>query len=189
MAHLISRNYTSDQFGENPTLDQKILMFEDRVLNWHLNIIELIRLHMEAEEQEGTDWNHAGFALLGLLFTYFEMIAQYKRGKCSKKKSERMFCHGVNDVYPKTFSNKKRSKIYTRVRCGMYHNAFVKKGTLISGDYPTAIAVEDGDQGNVKINPHMLSPDVKRHFEGYIAALKNHANETMRENFEKMFDA
>ncbi|MBI1249029.1 hypothetical protein GC197_14455 [bacterium] len=187
MSHQISRNYTNKDFGGKPKLDDKILIFEDRVLNWHLNIVELIRNHMEAKEQNGTDWNHAGFAMLTLLFTYFEMIAQYKQGKSSNKASQKMFCYGVDDVYPGKFSMAKRKKIYTRVRCGMYHNAFVKKGTLIDGGFTDAIEVENG--GNVKINPHVLSPEVKKHFVAYVAELKDEKNKALRKKFEKVFDA
>lgn len=186
MARHISRNYTNESFGGTPNLDQQILIFEDRVLNWHLDIAELIRKHMEAKKQKGTDWNHAGFALLSLLFTYFEMIAQYKQGQSSNGASQKMFCYGVNDVYPGNFSMTKRKQIYLRVRCGMYHNAFVKKGTLIDGDYTEAIEVEDG--GNVKINPHLLSPGIRTHFADYITLLKDKKQKTLRKNFEHVFN-
>lgn len=187
MAHQISRNYSSDDFGGKPDIDQKILIFEDRVLNWHLDIAELLRKNMEAKEQQGTDWNHAGFALLSLLFTYFEMIAQYKQGKVSNKASQKMFCHGVGDVYPGKFSMGKRRKIYTRVRCGMFHNAFVKRGTLLDGAYTEAIEVEDG--GNVKINPHLLSPDIRTHFADYISLLKDKKQKALRKHFEDVFNS
>lgn len=186
----ISRNYKNTTFGDSPKLDEKILIFEDRVLGWHLNITELIRNHMEAKEQKDTEWNHAGFALMHLLFTYFEMVAQYKSGKSSVGESESMFCDGVEDVYPKKFSKAKRKKIYSRIRCGMYHNAFIKNGVLISGGYSDSIAAEDDGNGNtlIMVNPHKLSPELVAHFCRYFTELKDSTNRTLRTNFEKVFD-
>ncbi|MAX38784.1 MAG: hypothetical protein CME33_19680 [Gimesia sp.] len=185
MTHQVSKCYTNDSFGGNPNLDQKILIFENRVLYWHLEIAELINNHMLDEDQEGTLWNHAGFALLSLVFTYFEMIGQYRSGKPGSHPTK-MFRKGITYVYPeKNFSKDQCGKIYNRVRCGMYHNAFIKKGTLI-GRYDQSIEVENG--GNVKINPHSLSVDVNSNFKEYIKLLKDEDETELRANFEKMYD-
>lgn len=181
----LSRNFTDIEVGSSPSLETKIDIFEDRVLNWQLNIAELIRAEMEDPANAGTDWNHAAFGLMHILFTYFEMIAQHESGEESFQQSEKMFCKGVNLVYPKQFSMGKRKKIYKRIRCGLFHNAFMKQGALISGDYPDALEVEDG--GNVKVNPHKLSPDLKAHFEQYIADLRDPKKTRLRKNFEKLF--
>ena len=187
----ISRHYKNTTVGKSPTLDDKILVFEDRVLGWHLNITELIRHHMEAKEQLGTEWNHAGFVLMQLCFTYFEMIAQYKSGKSSDKASKKMFCEGLEEVFPGKFSEDTRKEIYSRIRCGMYHNGFIKKGVMIHGDYPESIMEEVVGQGEtlIKVNPHKLSPALVTHFRRYIAELKDAANVTLRSNFETVFDS
>lgn len=191
MPFSISRTYSSESFGGKPTLDEKILIFEDRVLVWHLGIAELLDNHMRAKEQEGTDWNHAGFSLMNLLFTYFEMIAQYRSGTSSGGASKKMFCDGIEDVFPGQFSKETKEDIYSRIRCGMYHNAFVKKSVLINGDYPKSIAAEDDGKGHtlIKVNPHRLSPELNAHFRSYISDLNVKAGTALRNNFTTLFDS
>lgn len=161
------------------------------IQGWHLDIAELIRKHMEAKEQEGTDWNHAGFVLMNLLFTYFEMIAQYKSGKSSVGASKDMFCEGLDGVYPGKFSQKKRKLIFSRIRCGMHHNAFIKKSVLISGNYLESISAEDDGKGHtlIRVNPHLLSPELNAYFCGHIKELKDSKNTTSRNNFNVVFDS
>lgn len=185
MAHSISSKYTNETFGDNPTLDEKILIFEDRVRNWHLHVAKLVNDSIKAADTKNPDWSHAGFGLVTLLFTYFEMIAQYKTGISSNGASEELFCYGLNDVYPGLLSKGKQRKVYARVRCGMYHNAFIKKGTLIDGGYTSPLEVEDG--GNVKVNPHTLYDDVQKHFDEYISELKCPSSKYLRSNFDLMF--
>lgn len=188
MPHRISRNYSTDAFSGNPTLDQKILIFEDRVLFWHLEIAERLREQIESAEN-GSDMQHAGFALLNLLFTYFEMIAQYSTGRSSDGRSKEAFREGVEEVFPGKFALPEIDAIYRQVRCGMYHSGFVKQGVLISGDYPDLLSVEQPTAGSylVKANPHKLSPHLNSHFRGVIGMLKDHANGAQRSNFEAIF--
>ena len=87
MATQISRKYSSDDFGGKPDLDQKILIFEDRVLWWQLEIAEELHRLIEAPENNGKTLQHAAFALISILFSYFEMIAQYQKGESSEGNS------------------------------------------------------------------------------------------------------
>ncbi len=185
MTHSISSRYTNETFGINPALDEKILIIEDRVQNWHLHVAGLVNNAINAATKEEPDWQHAGFGLVTLLFTYFEMIAQYKTGISSTGVSKKLFCYGLNDVYPGKFSIAKCEKVYTRIRCGMYHMAFIKENTLISGDYEDALEIVDG--GNVKLNPHILFDDVQKHFNEYVSELKCPLNKHLRSNFDLMF--
>src|SRR5438128_1505393 len=98
MAIAISRNYTDSDFDGSPSLDDKITIFADRVLGWQLDIAEEIRTQIENEQNHGTAIQHAGFALLSILFSYFEMIAQYQKGEESDSKSKRFFELGIESV-------------------------------------------------------------------------------------------
>jgi hypothetical protein len=180
-----SPKYSSIAFGGKPNLDEKILIFEDRVLGWQLDVAEEIRKQIENPTNDGTTIQHAGFSLMAILFTYFEMIAQYMMGMDSNGKSEKFFGEGVEAVFPGRFSKRKKRKIYGRIRCGLYHSGLAKKGALIDGNYPDPIAV---DNGLVKVNPHSLSPILKAHFESYIKTLKSPASKKERSDFEKMYD-
>lgn len=185
MAITISSKYNSSDFGGKPSLDEKILIFEDRVLGWQLAIAEEIRRQIDDPANNETTMQHAGFALMAILFTYFEMIAQYMKGEDSNRKSPKFFGKGIESVFKKKFSADDKKKIYSRIRCGLYHSGLTKKGALIDGSYTEPIAV---DGGLVKVNPHLLSPTLVTHFEGYIKTLKNPASTKERSNFEKMYN-
>src|SRR5688572_21311982 len=161
MATSISRKYTTKDFGGKPKIDDKNAIFEDRILGWQIEIAEELKRQIDDKEKHGTTIQHAGFALLGIQFTYFEMIAQYQAGKSSDGKSKKFFGKGLESVYPKQFSPAERDEIYVKIRCGMYHTGFTKKGALIDGDYKKAIQIQGG---TVQVNPHMLVTDIKQHF-------------------------
>ena len=173
----ISPNYTSETFGEHPTLDQKILIFEDREIGWRFRIVR------ETEEKVPD----SGYGLISMLFSYFEMLAQYRSGTSSKSDSKNAFSYGVRNVYPtSTLQDADLNDIYDRVRCGMYHNGYTKRGTLLSGDFAEALGVECG---NVLIDPHKLLKDLQSNLTCYIASLKDANNAILRRNFERIFDA
>ena len=119
------------------------------------------------------------------------MIAQYKTGTPSVSTSKDAFCVGIDYVFPEQFSEDKQKKIYSSIRCGMYHNAFIKKDVLISADYPESIAAEDDGKGHtlIKVNPHRQSTELNVHFHKYIAELKDPNNTKLRTNFETIFNS
>ena len=191
MTYRISPNFDNEKFGDSPNLDQKILIFEDRVLGWHLDIAEAIREQIEDPVNAGKSIQHAGFALLAILFYYFEMIHQYRTGRSSENRSKQAFVEGLEHVLPNVFDVHQKTTIYKRVRCGMFHNGFVKQGVLISSDYPEAISIAAGSREleNVLINPHALCGILRRHFVDYISILKDPVNAEERAKFERMFVA
>src|SRR5437868_2755206 len=142
MAISISQKYTDQDFDGRPNLDQKTLIFEDRVLAWQLEIAEALRKQIEDKQNDGKPIQHAGFALISILFSYFEMIAQFMEGDESHGKSEQFFGIGLKSVFPGEFSATQKKLIYQRIRCGMYHSGLTKKGALIDGNYPKAIQIE-----------------------------------------------
>lgn len=185
MSFCISRTHTSESFDGHPDRDQKILIFEDRVLGWQLEIAEELRRQIQDKANDGKTIQHAGFALLSILFAYFEMIAQYMEGESSEKNPKQFFRKGLEGVFPKKFTNDQKELIYKRIRCGMYHSGLTKRGSLISGDYAQAIEVADD---LVQVNPHRLSCCIMGHFVDYIEKLKVPSNAVDRCHFEKMFD-
>lgn len=172
----ISPKFTSEIFGPNPDIDAKIRIFEDRELGWRFSIA-----------QQAEKIPHAGYALISMLFAYFEMIAQYSSGTSSDGHSKTFFRSGVRTVYPtSTLTDAELNTIYRRVRCGMYHSGYTKLGPLISGHYPEALSI-DGD--NARVNPHRLLADLTAHFTAYVASIRDANNVAARTNFNRMFDA
>lgn len=199
MAVQISKKYTDEDFGGNPNLDEKILIFENRVKGWQLDIAEAIRLQIDHPSNYKLCRNlarfykafsvkpikHAGFAILSILFSYFEMITQYERGTDSRGKSIEFLKKGLESVFPAKFSDSGKSDIANLVRNGLYHSSFTKKGVLLSGDFTESIGISGGI---VEVNPHLLVGDVSRHFDNYIADLKARTDTSKVTNFELMYD-
>jgi len=173
---MISPQFTTETFGPNPTLDHKILIFEDRELGWRFNIAKATEIIPDA-----------GYAVISILFAYFEMVAQYSTGHSSDHKSGIAFREGVRLVYPtRTFESNQLDIIFSRVRCGMFHDGYTKFGTLIGGGFPNAL---DIDKYTVRVNPHKLRADLYNHFSQYVAMVKDVTRTKERANFEKIFDA
>jgi hypothetical protein len=186
MVIAISPNYTDAHFHGNPSLDEKITIFEDRVLGWQLDIAEELRKRIERKDNQGRPIRHGGFALVSILFSYFEMIAQYEKGESSEQGSKKCFGKGLESIFPGEFSDDQKNLIYRRIRCGMYHNGLIKEGALIDRSYANPIQIENG---LVKVNPHKLSLILKAHFRKYIDVLRSPNSTTERSNFEKTFSA
>jgi hypothetical protein len=180
----ISRRFTDSDFGGDPNLDQKIDIFEDRVMGWQIDIAEELHRLIDDPSNHGTTIQHAGFAILLVLFSYFEMITQYKRGTDSHGRSTDFITKGLEDVFPRKFNRNERRDIAELVRNGLYHSTFTKKGVLLDGKYPESLAIQGGV---VLVNPHKMVDDIKSHFENYIADLRSRKDATEVSNFEDMY--
>src|SRR5262245_19511126 len=106
LATHISAHYMSDSFGQSLSDAQAIELFRDRAQSWQIDIAaEMVR--RPGCVPENNAMRHAGYALISVLFSYFEMIAQYERGQSSDVKetntdwgSKRAFRDGFRSVYP-----------------------------------------------------------------------------------------
>ena len=76
---------------------------------------------------------------------------------------------------------------YTKIRCGLYHGGMTGKGVFLSGD-PTAAVSFDCGSRTLVINPHLLVPNLVRHFRSYINKLGDPSSVRLREKFEQCFD-
>jgi len=80
----ISPKYTTLDFPNGMTIENKIDIFADRINGWQIGIAQKIIQHQI---------QHSGFALLHIVFSYFEMIGKYLSGfsfffQCEKN----LFC-------------------------------------------------------------------------------------------------
>ena len=181
--YFISRNYTNKSFDGNPSLDQKILIFEDRIRGWQLDAAKEIRDKLITSEGEFETYQ---FALLALLFSYFEMIGQYINGVLSDLQSKKVFVRGLQSVFSQ-FDHAAGSLIYKRIRCGMYHAGIIQHGALLSTRFDEPIRIEQTPD-LVFVNPVKLIDALAENFSGYITRLKDAQNKTLRANFHKVFD-
>jgi hypothetical protein len=187
----ISPNYTWEKL-ENPTFDDLLDVFEDRIRNWLLKPAEsLLQLQQ-------------GFvSAISLLFTYFESIQIYISGQDSKGASQKFFIDGFLAVFgspgiDKSKLNKMAKTIYIEGRCGFFHNGLSRGKVLYSKVRNEALTVTqpkvdgeidfNGEVRSIVINPDRFHWCVKRHFNKYISDLRDVEKKTLRDNFKKAVD-
>ena len=98
----ISPKHKRSDFPRVLTLDDKIEVFEDRTLGWQLDIAERVANGVKADD--GTTkckpTKHSGFAVLHILFSYFEMIGTLETGYTGEGRSKEYFKEGFCSVFP-----------------------------------------------------------------------------------------
>jgi hypothetical protein len=147
---------------------------------------------------------------VALIFSYFEMIGKTlnpgskKRGSASDD-----FKAGFCDVYPDfkaasgTYSPEV-SEFLDRIRNGVYHLAYTKKGLLIhhnnrisTNDFDTKLASdlpkEAGVFGNERVylmDPHRVTRTIIQHFATLISRLNESGSQSavLQAKFEEFFD-
>lgn len=183
MPYAISPHYLDTNFPSAMSLDQKIDVFADRVNGWQLNIA-----------QQCADNNqHSGFAVLSIVFSYFEMIAKYQDGYTKDNRPGEYFRKGIDNVFPDLSTPppdiRKRivDKLYKDIRCGLYHAGITGPNIELSGDFNFPIGFVS-PPGKVQVNPHRLVPHVAQHFQSYVLQLRDPKNGDLRRKFEARFN-
>jgi hypothetical protein len=178
---------TRDDLPDEWDTDTQIRVFRNQVCYWQLDIAERL---MRGDE-------HAGFAALHIVSSYFEMIWQYREGRSSKgNESKAAFIEGVIWVFEDDWnwahlddSEQERIKKYLEVlyydlRCGLYHSGITQAHVGISASYP---ALELSSNGIWCIYPLKLVLKLKQHLERYVTQLST--DSSLRANFVKRFEA
>jgi hypothetical protein len=181
----VSPRFKDTEFSDPPTDDDKIAVFEDRVDGWQLRIAE--ELLRQIEIQQPPPMQHAGYALISVLFPYFEMIGQILKKQAGEKTGATGdFVRGFKQVFPTAaLTDPEIEIVYDRIRCGMFHNGYTKKGVYIDGEYTEVFEYKNGV---VQLNPHLLVPAIRSHFATLAALLKDKANTEERSRFIDLFD-
>lgn len=194
----VSPNYDSSKL-QSGMLADKIDVFEDQMNNWLL-----AHAHSLASPDYPRN-QHTGFAILTLVGSYFETIASFMQGQSSKNKAGEFFSIGFRNVFPEFESQvvakgvtdvaaelrRVADAYYTEIRCGLFHEAMVRAGTVIvKGANHTIQVVEDFTTKNLRleVDPFHLLNRVQSHFTSYITKLRNTDEVQTRTNFEKEWD-
>jgi hypothetical protein len=189
-------------------LKDKIKIFECRVEVWQLGVAVEILKEIENHHIPSI-WSHAGFSLISVAFSYFEMIGKSlnpnsrKRGTAGED-----FNYGFCDVYTeyRPTINKYKDKDISpdvvefrdRVRNGIYHLAYPKKGIGIHNEDSIStkdfVIRDDSNATGVRriywVNPHRMVRTIVDHFPTFIARLNdpNPDFQIMRKQFEIFSD-
>src|SRR5579883_3418845 len=164
------------------TTDEMIDNINLYVTRRQLGVAEHLASHF-ADESSTHPLKESGYAILAVVVSYFEMIAQFVSGSSSKNKSEEFFVRGFRAVYPDTpLSRDNIETLYRLVRCGMYHDGMTKAGVHLSRYFPEGFALQNSE---FHINPARVVDELRLHFTDYVARLRDPANVTERAKFDR----
>ncbi|MBD2059751.1 hypothetical protein H6F88_27830 [Oculatella sp. FACHB-28] len=162
-------------------IDDKIFIYEREVTGWFLDPASALL--------EGKHRFENSFIVLMICMSYFEGVEQYKTGEQSSNRSRVFFINSVKRMYPKEFQDEELRKLYSKSRCGLFHNGMVKGGVIFSSNFENAIEFQKNGEV-IKVNPRLLLKDIKEDFENYIIELRRvgvASCRIARENFDRMF--
>lgn len=159
-------------------VDDKITIYEREVTGWFLE--PALKLLAEDSFQNA-------FIALMVCMSYLEGVEQYKTGVGSNRRSKDCFVESLERLYPEQFQKRDLEKLYSKSRCGLFHNGMVKGGVTFSSKYDDAISFENNAE-TIKINPRLLLQRVCKDFSTYISELRSEEQpEVIRDNFNRMF--
>ena len=181
----VSPNYTEADKGSTPSPDDLVEVFRDRVDGWQLAIAEEMLRQIE-DSPTYPRMRHAGYALISVVFSYFEMVGQCVKTPGTKTRPTADFVAGFEDVYPGWQGRTADIEtIYDRIRCGMFHNGYTKRGVYIDGEYTATFELRNGV---VLLNPHLLVRDLRSHFTAFTARLESSASTDLRANLVELMN-
>jgi hypothetical protein len=175
----VSPHFRRKDLGPVATPEQIIAVFADRVTGWQIDIADRL---MKTEE-------HAGFAVLSIVASYFEMIGKHLEGFQGVGRSSYHFRKGFDSVFPEVDAAQRErisARIYQDVRNGMYHDAITVGGIALSRSTGDRVLYETpGVDGTVEIvlNPELLTSRIRTHFAAYVAALLADPTSSLRAAF------
>ncbi len=174
----LKENQAPEESSFDPgDIDTKILVYEDRVKTWFLDIADGLKKN-----------NEAGFVILSIAIAYIEGNQQFREGKTSNRRgrSPKFFIRGMRRIFNKEHVAENILKeFYHQVRCGLFHNGMTGNKVSISGQLPLPVR-NDGEK--IDINPHKFLDNIIDDFKDYILILKDPKNKKERGNFEKRYD-
>jgi len=189
----ISPKYYASKLSNSPTIEDYIDVYEDQINGWYLRYAR----QMHADQ-------HAGFAALQLVFSYFEGHAIFYKGQDSNGRSPKFFKDGFLAVFPELEAHsgiKAHSGIgpslldtmldafYKDGRCGFYHLGMARGRFSLSDDaQPIRVGVDPANPTTatqVILDRRKFVDRVRDHFQNYVARLRNPKEVKLRENFKK----
>jgi hypothetical protein len=176
----ISPHYATLDFPNGMTLENKIDVFADRINGWQIGIAKQIIQHKI---------EHSDFALLQIVFCYFEMIGKYRHGYLRNDRSTTHFKQGVKATFPEIGPDEESflNTLYDSVRNGLYHLGMTKINVMLNCDGPGSIGY-NAQRRLLVICPARLVADIDMRFQAYLVELRNPGNGPLRRNFEARFD-
>ncbi len=167
-------------FSNEEDWQKAIVIFEDRIRGRFLKFIDLIK-----------DDNFSGFAVLALDCLLIETLQQFREGEeeTPSGKARKYFVRFLTKTSFREFLTEDTAgKFYDQIRCGILHQAEVKKNSLvrISQNEPLVKLTEDGE--GVVVNRKSFHEHLVKVFEEYLSCLRDPSNKDQRYKFKKKMD-
>jgi hypothetical protein len=171
----------------------KVRLFHCCIDVWNLGVAVQL-LHQIESSVPPSVWSHSAFGLLAIGLTYFETIGKTLNPDSNKWHTAGAdFEFGFCDVYPEWSSSSAVKEFRDRVRNGIYHLTFAKRGVVIhnSPSIPKDFDVVQKHGDTVyAVNPHRMIRTIVDHFPRFIDRLNDPQSkyDAMREKFVEFFD-
>ncbi len=185
----------ADEWPPPWSKEEKIKIFQIRIQKWNLDFAREFALR-----------DHAGFAALSIILSYFEMDRLYELGITEDIEKDGPLPENPGDTFkagidsiarsmkwrcsPRTEFDNFKEIMFEAVRCGIYHSGMVRRKVVITGDIEE---VYNFRNGLLRVHPRLLIESACAHFERYINKLLKDCTDdpgSMRlHNFEQRFDA
>jgi hypothetical protein len=115
------------------------------------------------------------------------MIEQFATGESCRKQEGDFFKRGFARVFPNSVVVAADvARLYSMMRCGMYHSAMPTDRCGLTRELATAIANENGV---IVINPALLIDELISHFGRFCSDLRDGCHCDLQHNFEAMWDS
>ena len=165
-------------FSQDPGWQKAINIFEDRYRGRFLDIIDIISCR-----------NGAGFAVMALDCLLIETLQQFREGveETPRGQSRKYFCRFLTQTSFKDYFNDELANLfYDQIRCGILHQAEVKKSSRIQTRDSVQLISKD-ETGGIIINRRKLHKMMESVFQEYVNALRKNdlPDDVIRENFQK----
>jgi hypothetical protein len=190
MSIMVSPHHPDTKF-DNPTVDDLIDVFEDRIRSWVL---------LPAKGLLETE--HGQIAGFCLVLTYFEGIWSYIEGRSSRGHSRQFFEQAFVDVFRSTglaesLLTRVAGLLYTDARCGFFHDGMFREHLYFAGLSKAEILItlpkkdgqidEHGEIQSLLIDPQRFYSAVERHFDRIVVGLRDASNVDLRAKFRASF--
>jgi hypothetical protein len=139
-------------------------------------------------EQIQTD-GFSGFAVLALDCLLIESLQQFREGvdTTPPNKCREYFENFLTQTsFGEHFSNSTAAKFYDQFRCGILHQAEIKKTSKVHRSGALVQATPDGE--GLIINRKKFHSELRRVFAAYLDGLLDGANLQLRNNFKRKMD-
>lgn len=184
---LVTPKHKMSDFKFPLDLEQKIVVFFEQTDGWQLDVARRIIEGVKDKDGKNIDFSESAYAVLNIVFSFFETNAKYQDGYVGIGKAKFHFKEGVKSVFPKIRDHPEEfpDMLYSYCRCGLYHGGFPDTRIFLRTDIPTSLGFKSRQ---LQINPQRLVLDLRDYLKSYVEKLRDAHNTEARRNFETRFD-